>query len=669
MTTFAQCAAPLTARGIAVFPCGTDKRPLTRHGFKAATADSAQIDVWSAAHPDALVAQPTGRGSFVLDVDVDTGKGVDGFVTLRANGWDVPATRTHTTRRGGAHYWFRVPEGMTVGCSAGKIGTGLDIRGTGGYVIRWDAHGGEVENANDVLDAPVWLLDAIRATGKKDDHSAKAAQSLSQVAGSEIAEGGRNATLASLAGSMRRRGMTPEAIEAALLAENAEKCVPPLDDDEVRTIARSIGRYEPTPSNPADEQTIMRLAALAPIDYDRVRVEEAERLGIRVSTLDSLVAQARGEEEESAGAALFPGVDSWPQPVDGTALLAEIADTIRRFIVCDEETVIATALWCAAAWLVDVVNVCPILLINAPEKACGKTQLLTVVGKLVPRALQSAGISPAAVYRVIEKYRPTLLVDEIETVLRDNEELRGLFNAGHSRDSALVVRCVGDDFEPTAFRVFGFKAVAGINADRLAETVTSRAVVVQLRRKLPGENADRLRAVDPGLFADLRAKLARWASDHTETIRTARPVLPDALGDRDQDNWEPLLAVADAVGDQWGDKARAAVLTLCGQAGDARRSAGAELLADIRAAFDVRKITRIAMADLLTTLTYDQESPWATWRHGQPMNARDLGKLLGRYGIKSKAVKICGESPKGYDLDQFTDAFARYLDIPSLNGA
>ena len=659
-TAFADLALPLAARGARVFPCDANKRPLTAHGLNDATLDIDQINAWGIQHPNALVGMPTGEKVFVFDVDVDPAKGIDGFATLQGKQWAVPPTRTHRTRRGGAHYYFRVPDGIEVRNSAGKLGSGLDVRGVGGYVIRWDVHGGEVENKDTVLDAPTWLLEALSASAKKP--SAPTHQVVSGVA-----EGGRNATLASLAGVMRARGLSAESIEAALLVENAAKCTPPLDDDEVRAIARSIGRYEPAASLD-DAQAIARLAALPLLDYDRARKEEAKRLGVQVSTLDAMVAQAKGSEvQESDG--VFDDVEPWPSAVDGAALLDELIVAIMRFVVCDPQTAVAVALWCATTWLVDDVQVCPILLINAPEKACGKTQLLTVVGKLVPRAAQAAGISPSVLFRMIEKYQPTLLVDEIETVLtREAEDLRGLFNAGHTRDSAFVWRSVAvkDDFEPRRFSVFGFKAIAGINADRLAETVTSRAVVAQLRRKMPHETAQRLRHAGPELFVTLRRKMARWADDHASAIRIARPDLPDKLSDRDQDNWEPLLAVADLAGEKWGRWARSAALWLCSKAGESSQSMGVELLADIKAIFEDKQITRVSMHELLYALVADDEGPWATWSKSKPMTPRALGRLLNGYDIKSGTVKIAnGTSPKGYKLEQFQDAFDRYLSSSS----
>jgi len=162
--TFTQKAQPLIARGVAVFPCGQDKRPLVKGGFKSASADREAIAAWGRAYPDALVAMPTGGKLLALDVDVGHASGADGFATLKEKGWQLPATRLHKTRSNGAHIWFRIPDGMVIPSSAGKLGPGLDIRAEGGYVIRWDAEGLPIENAGTIAPAPQYLLDALATT-------------------------------------------------------------------------------------------------------------------------------------------------------------------------------------------------------------------------------------------------------------------------------------------------------------------------------------------------------------------------------------------------------------------------------------------------------------------------------------------------------------------------
>jgi len=415
----------------------------------------------------------------------------------------------------------------------------------------------------------------------------------------------------------------------------------------------------PSAGNGTDTQTIARLAALSTLDYDRCREAEAERLGVRVSALDKAVAGARRTDAEPT--VDFVEIVPWSEPADPATLLRELSETISRFIVCRAETAHAAALWAAMTWFMDVVQVAPLAVITAPEKRCGKTQLLAVLNKLVYRPLPASSISPAGLFRTIDAWRPTLLIDEADAFMRDNEELRGLLNCGHTRDSAFVVRLVGDDFTPRKFTVWGAKALAGIG--HLADTVMDRAVTLELRRKLPHEPVARLRHAAADLFDNLVAKLARFAVDYREAIRQARPPLPDALNDRAQDNWEPLLAIADTAGGPWPEWGRAAALALSGDDAPSM-SMGTELLADIREVFELLACTRIKTADLIAALCEDEEMPWATYNRGKAISPRQVATRLKGYGIYSKTIRIGAATPKGYERAQFDEAFTRYLSPP-----
>ncbi|WP_175939912.1 DUF3631 domain-containing protein [Caballeronia sp. BCC1704] len=418
----------------------------------------------------------------------------------------------------------------------------------------------------------------------------------------------------------------------------------------------------PPPDAETDEQTIARLAALKPLQYDRVRKVEAKRMGVQVTTLDKLVAAERSDEEDEGG--MFLDVEPHPDPVDGAELVDALRKTIRRFIVCNEATARAAVLWIVMTWLMESVDVAPIAAITAPEKRCGKSQLLFLIGRLACRPLAASNITAAALFRAVETWKPTLLLDEADAFMRENEELRGLLNCGHTRDSAYVIRTVGDDHTPKRFFVWGAKAIAGIG--HLADTLMDRSIVLELRRKLPHEQVDKLRHAEPGLFADLCARLARWSEDNADAVRQARPELPEALHDRAADNWEPLLQIAEVIGGSWPELARNAALTLSGEAQSAQ-SAGVELLTDIKTVFETQSVTRISMADLLAALLADDEAPWKTWNRGREMTLRQLGKKLSEFGIKSKAVRIGYNSPKGFEFDQFKDAFARYLSPPPVS--
>jgi putative DNA primase/helicase len=366
----------------------------------------------------------------------------------------------------------------------------------------------------------------------------------------------------------------------------------------------------------------------------------------------------RNKKAEIGKGVQFPIVTPWHESVDGAALLSELVATIRCYIVCDKETAIAVALWCAFTWLIEHVEVAPLAMITAPEKRCGKSQLLNLMGKLVRNPLVASNISPSAVFRVIEAYSPTLLIDEADSFFKDNEELRGVINSGHTRQSAYVIRNVGEKHEPHQFSTWGAKAISGIG--NLPDTIMDRAIILTLRRKMPNESVQRLRHAEAGLFERLASKLARFADDAAQIIDCARPALPEALNDRAQDNWEPLLAIADYAGGEWPKIARDAALKLSNVEHDSL-SLSAELLADVKEVFEHKGVERISTASLIEALCADDEKSWATYNRGKPITPRQFAKRLKEYGIQSKTVRIDFKTPKGFELEQFSDAFARYL--------
>jgi putative DNA primase/helicase len=454
----------------------------------------------------------------------------------------------------------------------------------------------------------------------------------------------------------------PEAVRICIEAAY----IPPPPSTIEKPVQDECGRKESEPEvTESLEEAVTRLAALPRLQYELVRKAEAKKLKInRVSELDKAVASARGQKE-TEDKSMFPEVDPWPEPVDPAALLSDIATMIRRFIICDKEVSLAVALWVAMTWFIDVVQVAPLAVITAPEKRCGKSLLLTLLGKLSARAITSCSISPAALFRTIDKWNPTLLIDEADVCLKGSEELRGLLDGGHTRDSAYTVRCEGDDHEPKKFITWGAKALASIG--HVADTLMDRGIVLELRRKLPSEKVAKIRHAEPGLFDDLRSKLARFADDYSEQVQEARPPLPDSLNDRAQDNWEPLLAIAMVAGGDCLKNGTAAALKLSG-CESASQTVGTELLADIKEIFEEKNVDRICTADLIKALCADKEKPWATYNKGLPITPRQLAKKLGGYDIHSKNIRIgTYDTLKGYEQHQFEDAFFRYAPPPPLN--
>jgi len=403
-----------------------------------------------------------------------------------------------------------------------------------------------------------------------------------------------------------------------------------------------------------------RLASLSAMTYERIRTETAAQLGIRATVLDKCVADIR-KNKNTAGI-IFEEIEPYPETVDGAVLLDEIKATIKRFIVCHDETATVVTLWIAMTWFIDVVQIAPLAIITAPEKRCGKSQLLFLIGKLALRPLTASGISPAALFRSIEKWAPTLLIDEADAFMKDNEDIRLLLNSGHSRDAAYIIRTVGDNHEPTRFNTWGAKAVCGISAVKIAATLTDRAVVMELRRKLDSEQVDRLRYCEPGTFETLTAKLARFAADNRDAVRCTRPDLPPSLNDRAQDNWEPLLAIATVAGGHWLQKATHAALHVSGT-DTPSQSTNTELLHDVKIMFERIAVDRISTVNLIKELCHDEEAPWATYNRGKAITPRQLSKRLNEFGILPKSIRTGVDVSKGYALDQFQDTFTRYLTL------
>lgn len=413
----------------------------------------------------------------------------------------------------------------------------------------------------------------------------------------------------------------------------------------------------PQPLNDAEE--VKRLAALSPLEYDRQRQATAEALGVSVGALDKAVRAEQRRMMEAASEDFLADDELWPEPVDGGELLDEMRAILNRYLVLPDGADVALATWALFTYVHDAVAVSPMLMLTSPEKGCGKTTTLDVLLAMVHLPLPASNVSAAAMFRAISKWRPTMLVDEADTHLPQNDELRGVLNSGHTRASAFVLRCDGDQNEPKRFSTWCPKVIAGIGKQR--DTLEDRSIVIQLRRKLPDEHVQRFRN-DRAAFADVRSKCARWAEDSREAVHRAEPALPDFLHNRQADNWEPLLAIADLCG--WGDKVREAARVLA----DAKEddSVNVRLLADIRDVFRETGADRLQSERLCELLTAIEDAPWGEWNRGRPMTPRQLAAKLKPFGIRARVMRIGGKTPRGYARDDFADAFLRYLP-PSLS--
>lgn len=354
------------------------------------------------------------------------------------------------------------------------------------------------------------------------------------------------------------------------------------------------------------------------------------------------------------------------QAVDTGAMLADLFAFVRRFVSLSLSQARVVVLWIAHTHTIDAADATPYLAITSAEKQSGKTRLLEVGELLVAGAWLTGKVSAAVLIRKIDSEQPALLLDESDAAFAGEKEyaeaLRGVLNTGHRRGGKASC-CVGQGTKITFkdFSTFCPKAIAGIG--NLPDTVADRSIPIRLKRAARGEHVERFRRRDvEAESAGLRGRLEAWSAVTVENLRAARPVLPDALTDRQQDGAEPLLAIADLAGGEWPETARLALIELCGEAQADDQSIGVRLLADIRGIFQSRDVDRIPSAELAAALAEIETSPWGEWgKAGKPLTAAKLARLLARFVITPHSVRVDDKTPKGYELHDFRDAFERYL--------
>lgn len=366
------------------------------------------------------------------------------------------------------------------------------------------------------------------------------------------------------------------------------------------------------------------------------------------------------KQKEKKSIALFDEVEAWTKPVEPRELISGITSLIHKHIILSKEQGLAVTLWILLTWVIGYVDVLALLIINAPERACGKTHLLDVINRLARCSLSVASISSGALYRLIEAYEPTLLIDEADMFMNKNADQAGLINAGQTRTSARAVRCVGDKHEPNVFSLWAPKALAGIALERhLPESTLSRGIVIHMRRKRSEEKVERIRSTSECEFQELKRKCLRFSNDYGTKIASMYPDLPNALDDRQQDNWEPLLAIASLASSDVLEQAMHAAVVLSSK--EDHLSIRVELLIHIRDVFEGRNVDKLQTSELIEALCEDEEAPWGAYHHGKPITARQLGQMLKEFRIHSRTLKFNRNSLKGYQRVDFEDAFARYI--------
>jgi Protein of unknown function (DUF3631)/RepB DNA-primase N-terminal domain len=458
--------------------------------------------------------------------------------------------------------------------------------------------------------------------------------------------------------ALLERGEEIDTVVARVLAATRKAGEPPWDwgreERDIRAMCASWLK-----KHPRHDPLLVELARLSRFEYDKRRKAEARKLGIQLSTLDREVAELRAQAAADKDFLPHWTVEPWPEPVDGAALLDALRAHFKRYVVLPDHADVALALWALNTWVFESFDIAPYLSITSPTRRCGKTVLMTLLYWLCRRGKKSDSMSKPAIYRSVDAERPTLVLDEVGWVLDGKDERQGILCGGFERNGYVEV-CEGEGtaIATRLFSTWGPKAFGLIG--QLTATLTDRSIVIPMRRKMASEKAERLRRRDTDEHAELRRKCLRWATDNAEALVQMAPLALAGLNDRAADLWEPLLTIAARAGGGWPERARTAALALSGDGAAGEDNIGIELLRDARQAFG--EAAELTTRALIAALSADPERPWATYAKGEPIAPRQLGRLLGPFGIISTTIHPPdAPAAKGYRRAAFEDAWERYL--------
>ena len=304
----------------------------------------------------------------------------------------------------------------------------------------------------------------------------------------------------------------------------------------------------------------------------------------------------------------FADPEPWPRSVDGAAVAAAVSSAISYYVAAPTTAADTFALWALHTHMVEAFDISPRLAVVSVTKGCGKTLLFRVLAALVRRPKTTGSVSPASLFRAVEKHAPTFLIDEAGKFLQPNSEFHGLITQGYGKGFT-VMRTLGDSHELVEFNVYSAVALAKIG--RFPSDIEDRSIVVTLQRKLRTEITHSFSHGRHPEVDKLKRMVVRWCADSSEAVAAADPDMGD-LFNRVADVWRPLYQIADVLGGDWPKRVRDAAAALVLQDDDAEEEL-IRLLADIRSIFDAEKTDWLSSAVLTNALVELEGRGWAEY--------------------------------------------------------
>lgn len=354
-------------------------------------------------------------------------------------------------------------------------------------------------------------------------------------------------------------------------------------------------------------------------------------------------------------------IEPFSGTVAGEILLDQIETIIKSHLVLPDGASEAIALWSLSTYCIDHFRIFPKLFIFSPTKRCGKTTMLEVLCGFVLKGLPASGITPAVIFRIVEKEQPTLIVDEADQHLKyASGDMTAILNSGHTKSTAYILRSKPKTLEPQKFSTWAPMVIASIGT--IQSTIMDRSITIPLQRmtNLQKFNIQKI----PNDFVDqmlvFREKLLKWSQDNESIINNNIIEPPDIGNNRAQDNWTSLFTIAALISPRWLRKCEKAYRLL-----EAKKDSNDPrdlLLKDIQIILNSYNSKNIRSEDLIAALIADSDSLWTEYNAGRPITPRGLAALLKDFGIKPKTIRQGkNTNNRGYEICDFDDAFNRYI--------
>ena len=379
-----------------------------------------------------------------------------------------------------------------------------------------------------------------------------------------------------------------------------------------------------------------------------------------------------------------------PEPV-GPEIFDEIQNWWMTYTFMTQETALLLTLWSAHSNMWKGFQVTPRLVVDSPTKGCGKSLVLESLGHLINHSKHSGSMSEAAFMRYCSKGELVFLIDEADQTFKGNSNLTGVLNNGY-KPNGTYDRCTGDDHEPTAMPVHSAVALAGIRIQRhLTDATLDRSVIVQMRKARPGDLKERFRPrKHEPILKEMGRKLLRWCNDNKHQIwnhETKR--IPDSVGNREYDNWQSLISIAEYVNKQTTNKALGLMHTKVEV--DSEDQA-VQFITDCKRVYDkmIVQLPRYgealyqgmhqtgiqpnALSEEMNLLTSDDDPNHRHWSvfHAHKGRIDDDAKLMGRdctkflkndLHVRKKSIRFGNEPDQifeGFRWNDILDAYERY---------